>query len=147
MILLVKSKGIYYHGCFLGNFLEFFRTTILLNIPGRLFFWSVKVSWQNDSIYFFFGHFKVFWVLFTLVRVILGLLAIYVEQSLWWGLQTCLFFWLYWKNISLFCGELLLRQLCIQSINKFLEKLWVKLTWYKVFLCNIIKLELEIKTT
>ena len=32
------------------------------------------------------------------------------------------------KNIPLFGGELLLRQFSIQSINKFLEKLWLKPT-------------------
>ena len=31
-------------------------------------------------IYFFFGHFSVFWVFFTLVRVTIGLLAIYIEN-------------------------------------------------------------------
>ena len=56
----------------------------------------------------------------------------------------------------------MVRQLSVQSTYKFLEMLWVKLTEYKVFLCNIslktwgwqlsivpliIKLELQIETT
>ena len=59
---------------------------------------------------------------FTLVRVALKLRAINVEKYQWWKLQTYLIFCLHWKNLSLFAEELLLRQLSIQSINKFLEK-------------------------
>ena len=73
-----------------------------------------KVSLLNDGYLLFFRHLSAFWVFFTSVR-----LAINLEEPLWWRLQTRLFYCLHWKHM--FGGELLLRQLKIHSVIKFLE--------------------------
>ena len=73
------------------------------------------------AIYFFFGHLFVFWVFFTSVRVLIAFLVINVEKPRQWKLQTRLFFAFTEKNVSLFGGELLLKQVSIESINTFVK--------------------------
>ena len=77
------------------NFLEqtFSRT---LPVPNSL----RSFGWMT-VIYFFFGQLFVFWVFFTLVRVTFEFLAIHVEKTLPWRLQTRLFFCFHWKKMFL----------------------------------------------
>ena len=97
--------------------------------------YSVLAEWQLSisflDTYVFSEYF------FTSVRVTLGLLAINVEKTLRWRLQSRLFF----------CVLFFLLFLCLlgsyyqenfrfnQSIN--FKKSESKLTWHKAFLCSI----------
>ena len=100
--------------------------------------------------YFFFR------VFFTSVRVALELLVVNLENPLQWRRQTRLFFVLTEKDISLFGVELLLRQLWIQSINKFLGnrdqnaldiRLFSAIFHRLTIVLIMIKLELQMKAT
>ena len=99
--------------------MNFSEEPVCRTLPVSCFSNLLKSPGWLTVIYFFFGHFSVFWEFFTSVRVTLDLLAINVEKPLRWRLQTCLFFCFHLENIYLFDGDLLLRQLSIQSINKF----------------------------
>ena len=109
VVLLLKSKRLYYHGCFPeeNHFVEHFQFLIRYCFLAE---WQLSISFLDA--YMFSEYF------FTSVRVTFGLLAFNVEKPLRWRLQTHLFSCLHWKNISLFGGGLL-KQLSIQSVNKF----------------------------
>ena len=80
LFLLVISIRIYYHECFPWSFLKFSEEPFCRTLPVSCFSNSLKPPGWMTVIYFFFGHFSVFWVFFTLVKVTLELLAINVEK-------------------------------------------------------------------
>ena len=82
LFLLVISIRIYYHECFPWNFLKFSEEPFCRTLPVSCFSNSLNPPGWMTVIYFFFGHFSVFWVFFTLVKVTLELLAINVEKLL-----------------------------------------------------------------
>ena len=107
-------------------------------------------------IYFFFGHFGVFWLFFSLVRVTLGLLAIYVEKSLVWRLQVRT---LMKKSVFFICSGAGI-EITFHSINQEISRKDVSKThliqslslqyiinYLRLIVLLLIKLDLQIKTT
>ena len=111
-------------------------------------------------IYFFFGHLCVFWILFTLVKATLELIAINVEKPLRWRLQTRLFFLpslkkiflclvgsYYWDNFrfnqSTNFKKIVIKTHLIQGLSLQYFTKYLRLTTVLI----IIKLELQIIAT
>ena len=117
MVLLVKSKEIYYDGCFLEFFSKFSEQPFCKTFPVSCFSNLLKSSGWMTVTYFFFGHLRVFWVFFLYVRVTLELR----RKTFAMEASDSFVFFAITEKISFFGGEILLRKLLIQSINKFLE--------------------------
>ena len=119
---------------FLEIFSKFLEQPFCRTLPVSCFSSLLKSSGWMTVISFFFGHLSVFWVFFSSFRVTLRLLAINVEKPL----GTFIFFALTEKNISLFGGEVLLRQLSFNQSIKihglflqyFTESLRVKIFFF-----------------